>query len=94
MIFEWDEKKRKINLAKHKIDFEEAKFVFYDENAILIPDPDHSNSEERFVILGFSNKSNLLVVCHCYRKNEEVIRIINARKATANEKKLYASKKG
>lgn len=93
MKFEWDEKKQKINIQKHGIDFEEAKTVFYDEEALLMPDPDHSATEERFVILGISKKTNLLTVCHCYRENEEVIRIINARKATTKEKKQYVAQK-
>lgn len=93
MKFEWDEKKQKINIQKHGIDFEEAKTVFYDEEALLILDPEHSSSEERFVILGISKKTNLLTVCHCYRENEEVIRIINARKATTKEKKQYVAQK-
>ena len=94
MKFEWDEKKQKINIQKHGIDFEEAKTVFYDEEALLMPDPDHSATEERFVILGISKKTNLLTVCHCYRENEEIIRIINARKATAKEKKQYVDNIG
>ena len=93
MKFEWDEKKQKINIQKHGIDFDEAKTVFYDEEALLMPDPDHSATEERFVILGISKKTNLLTVCHCYRENEEVIRIINARKATTKEKKQYVAQK-
>lgn len=93
MKFEWDKKKQKINIQKHGIDFEEAKTVFYDEEALLITDPEHSSSEERFVILGISKKTNLLTVCHCYRENEEVIRIINARKATTKEKKQYVAQK-
>ena len=93
MKFEWDEKKQKINIQKHGVDFEEAKTVFYDEEALLMPDPDHSTTEERFVILGISKKTNLLTVCHCYRENEEVIRIINARKATTKEKKQYVAQK-
>lgn len=92
--FEWDNNKQKINIKKHGIDFEEAKTVFYDEHALLIPDPDHSFAEERFVILGISKKTHLLTVCHCYRNNDDVIRIINARKATAEEKKQYLSRKG
>ena len=78
--FEWDE---------HKISFEEAKTVFYDECALVIDDPEHSAEEERFIILGFSIKANLLVVCHCYRATDTVIRIISARKATKNEAKYY-----
>ena len=87
--FEWDEEKAAFNLKKHKVSFEEAKTVFYDPNAKLIADPDHSAEEDRFIILGLSNNSKVLVVCHCYRENDEVIRIISARKATINEKKQY-----
>lgn len=87
--FEWDENKNKINKKKHKISFEEAKSVFYDEEALLIDDPEHSQEEERFIILGLSTKANLLVVCHCYRASETVIRIISARKATKFESKQY-----
>ena len=89
--FEWDENKSRINLAKHKISFEEAQTVFYDEEALVIDDPEHSQEEERFIILGFSKKANLLVVCHCYRESESVIRIISARKATKSEEKQYRS---
>ncbi len=87
--FEWDENKNEINKKKHKISFEEAKTVFYDEEALLIDDPEHSQEEERFIILGLSKKANLLVVCHCYRASETVIRIISARKATKSETKQY-----
>lgn len=87
--FEWDENKNDINKKKHKISFEEAKTVFYDTEALLIDDPEHSQEEERFIILGLSKKANLLVVCHCYRASETVIRIISARKATKNETKQY-----
>jgi hypothetical protein len=87
--FEWDENKNRTNQNKHKISFEEAKTVFYDENALVIDDPDHSESEDRFIILGLSNRTNLLVVCHCYRASDTVIRIISARKATATETKQY-----
>lgn len=87
--FEWDENKDQINRIKHKISFDEAKTVFYDENALIIDDPEHSWEEERFIILGFSKRANLLVVCHCYRESESVIRIISARKATKNEAKQY-----
>jgi len=92
--FEWDDNKQRINIKKHGISFEEAKTVFYDENALFITDPDHSILEERFLILGISKKTNLLTVCHCYKENEEIIRIINARKASSKEKKQYISKKG
>ncbi|MCH5249415.1 MAG: BrnT family toxin [Lachnospiraceae bacterium] len=87
--FEWNENKNQINLKKHKITFEEAKAVFYDENALVIDDPDHSEDEERFIILGLSSKANLLVVCHCCRETDTVIRIISARKATAAETNQY-----
>jgi uncharacterized DUF497 family protein len=90
--FEWDEKKNSANIKKHNVSFEEAKSVFYDENAKLIPDPDNSEDEERFVIIGISRKLNLLVVCHCYRVSESVIRIISARKAASNETKMYGDK--
>ena len=87
--FEWDPNKNITNQKKHKISFEEAQTVFYDENALLIDDPDHSEEEERFILLGFSLKANLLVVCHCYRQSESVIRLISARKATKSETKTY-----
>ncbi len=91
IIFEWDENKNSINKKKHKISFEEAKTVFYDPEALLIDDPEHSSEEERFIILGLSSKANLLVVCHCYRASETVIRIISARKATKNESTYYGN---
>ena len=87
--FEWDENKNSINKEKHHIAFEEAATVFYDEEALVIDDPEHSEEEERFIILGFSQKANLLVVCHCYRESDAVIRIISARKATTNESRQY-----
>lgn len=87
--FEWDNNKNEINKKKHKISFEEAKTVFYDENAILFDDPEHSVDEERFLMLGISNTEKLCIVCHCYRNADEVIRIISARKATTKETKTY-----
>lgn len=87
--FEWDENKNKINQEKHNVSFEEAKSVFYDEAALIIHDPEHSLQEDRFIILGMSIKANLLLVCHCYRESESVIRIISARKATKKEEKAY-----
>ncbi len=87
--FEWDENKNRINQRKHKISFEEAKTVFYDDEALVIDDPEHSQEEERFIILGLSQKTNLLVVCHCYRESDAVIRLISARKATKSETKQY-----
>ena len=87
--FDWDENKNDINKKKHDVSFEEATSVFYDSEALIIPDPDHSIDEERFLILGYSFQLKLLVVCHCYRENDEVIRIISARKATNKERKWY-----
>ena len=87
--FEWDEPKASANLKKHGVSFEEAKTVFYDERARLIPDPGHSENEERFVLLGYSSGLKLLVVCHCYRVEGRVIRIISARKATGHEAASY-----
>ena len=87
--FEWDENKNHINQHKHNISFEEAKTVFYDDEALVIDDPDHSEAEERFIILGLSHKANLLIVCHCYRASDTVIRIISARKATKTESQFY-----
>lgn len=87
--FEWDENKNRSNQRKHGVSFEEAETVFYDEEALVIDDPEHSEQEERFLILGLSHKTNLLVVCHCCRASETVIRIISARKATKTESKYY-----
>jgi uncharacterized DUF497 family protein len=83
--FSWDKNKESINIKKHKVSFEDAKSVFYDENARVVFDPDHSEYEDRFVIIGLSKKLNILVVSHCYKENEENIRIISARKASKNE---------
>lgn len=87
--FEWDERKAIANVKKHGVSFEEAKSAFYDERARLIDDPDHSEDEDRFVLLGLSSAQRLLVVCHCYRGDGGVIRIISGRKATTNEIKSY-----
>ena len=87
--FEWDENKNQINKIKHGIDFNEAKTVFYDDNAIIFDDPEHSIEEERFLILGVSGYENLCIVSHCYRDEDNIIRIISARKATKNETKTY-----
>ena len=87
--FEWDENKNLINQRKHGVSFDEAKAVFNDEEALVIDDPEHSLEEVRFIILGLSSKTNLLVVFHCYRESETVIRIISARKATKTESGFY-----
>ena len=87
--FEWNPQKARTNREKHGVSFEEAKSVFYDEYARQFFDEDHSSSEERFIMLGLSNQLRVLVVCHCERAGGDVIRIISARKATANERKHY-----
>lgn len=89
VAIDWDKVKNNKNIIKHKVDFIEAQTVFYDENAVLINDPDHSDNEERFLILGLSEKFRILVVSHCYRNNEANIRIISARKATKKEQATY-----
>ena len=89
LCFEWDEKKNRENIRKHGLPFEEAQTVFLDENAIRFFDPDHSQDEDRFIMLGMSFKLRVLVVCHCYRKNDTVIRIVSARKADKHEVKDY-----
>jgi len=89
MIFEWDDTKNKTNRIKHGVSFEEAQTVFFDDNAIEFDDPDHSLNEERYLLLGFSQTLKVLVVCHCYREDESIIRIISARKATKKEIKVY-----
>lgn len=87
--FEWDSNKAQSNVQKHGVSFQEAKTAFEDVNGILFDDPDHSESEERFILLGLSAETRLLIVCHCYRGLNEVIRIISARKATAAETHVY-----
>jgi uncharacterized DUF497 family protein len=88
-LFSWDEDKNKTNLRKHGISFREAATVFDDDDAIIIDDEVHSTDEERFIILGFSEKTHLLVVCHCYRDNDSLVRIISARKANKKETIMY-----
>ena len=87
--FEWDQRKNAANRRKHGISFEEAATVFADEHALLIADPDHSKSEDRFVLLGLCSSLRMLVVCHCYQETEELVRIISARKATRSERLQY-----
>lgn len=87
--FEWDEGKNKENIKKHGISFEEAQTVFFDEHAVRFFDPDHSEKEDSFLMLGLSFKLRILVVCHCFRKDETTIRIISARKAIKQETKNY-----
>jgi len=87
--FDWNAAKAASNIKKHGVSFDEAKSVFFDENAKVIHDPEHSSDEERFIILGLSVGARMLVVIHCYRKNDCVIRIISARKATQKESMQY-----
>ena len=89
----WDEAKAASNQKKHGITFTEAQSVFYDSYALLINDQDHSENEERFILLGLSFVSNMLVVCHCYREKDEQLRIISARKATNKETAQYVKRK-
>lgn len=90
--FSWDINKNVQNIKKHKVSFEEASTVFDDENGILINDPDHSIDEERFILIGFSARANMLIVCHCYIEadgEDDIVRIISARKPTKSESKVY-----
>ncbi len=90
--FEWDPAKDLANIEKHGVSFAEAESVFYDDYARLIADPDHSAEEDRFILLGMSNRLRLLIVVHCYRQNDDVIRLISARKANKFEAKYYRKK--
>ena len=89
LVFEWDERKNSANRHKHGISFEEARSAFIDENARVLPDPEHSEDEQRFILLGLSTTARILVVCHCYREQESIIRIISARKADREEQRQY-----
>lgn len=90
MEFEWNSRKASSNQRKHGVSFDEAQSAFLDENARLMTDPEHSGDEERYVLLGLSTRLRLLVVCHCYRKQDGVIRIISARRADKSERNQYA----
>jgi hypothetical protein len=87
--FTWDENKNEINKRKHGLSFEEASEVFGDENAILFDDPDHSIEEDRFLIIGAVKSTKICIVSHCYRDNDNVIRLISAREATKDERTIY-----
>ncbi|HLP48019.1 MAG TPA: BrnT family toxin [Candidatus Kapabacteria bacterium] len=89
ITFSWDDNKNKDNIKKHKTSFEEARSVFFDESAIEYFDPDHSENEDRFLMLGLSYRFRILVVCFCLRKGDSEIRIISARKATKKEQAVY-----
>jgi uncharacterized DUF497 family protein len=88
--FEWDEAKSRANRKRHGVSFEEARTAFLDENARLIADPDHSEEEDRFLLIGLSLQARLLVVSHCYRQSDEIIRIISSRRADPSERRDYA----
>ena len=87
--FEWDPKKNRENQRRHKVSFEEAETAFADEHGLLMADPDHSEDEDRFILLGLSARLRLLVVCHTYREEDKVIRLVSARKADRSERAQY-----
>ncbi len=93
IVFSWDDKKARQNVRKHSVSFEEASTVFFDENAIEFFDPDHSLQEDRYLMLGISNRIRILVVSYCLRKEGSEIRIISARKTTKKEQKVYTGRK-
>lgn len=90
--FEWDEKKSAANARKHGVSFDEASTAFYDDHGLVIGDPDHSENEDRFVLIRFSSGLRLLVVCHCYRADGDVIRLVSARKARRGERAQYGER--
>ena len=90
MRFEWNPRTSRANKAKHGVSFEEARTAFLDESARIIADEEHSTEEDRFILLGLSVQLKLLVVCHCYRESDHLIRIISARRATTSERSEYA----
>ena len=89
LYFDWDTDKNLSNIEKHCVPFKEAATVFRDNAAIVLDDAEHSETEERFNIIGFSGNLRLLIVCHCYRDDDSVIRIISARKTTKQEQIRY-----
>ena len=93
LTFEWDPRKSRATFKKHGVTFDEAETAFYDEGGLLIDDPEHSDDEDRFLLLGLSTRLRELVVSHCYREVGGVIRIISARKAIPRERQQYRLKK-
>jgi len=87
--FEWDEQKNRANQRKHGVSFEEARTVFFDQQAVEFYDDEYGQTEDRFLLLGVSAKMRILMVCHCLREGGDVVRIISARKATRNEQRDY-----
>lgn len=94
IAFEWELAKDRANQRKHGVAFDEAQTVFFDDHALLLDDPDHSEAEDRFVILGLSSRLRVLLVCHCYRAKDNVIRIISARRADRHERHDYNDRLG
>ena len=94
ILFEWDESKNRADKRKHGVSFEEAQTVFLDESAIRFFDPDHSTEEDRFLMLGISIHLRVLVMCHCFRVDDSLIRIISARKANRKEAGTYRDYRG
>ncbi|MGK3974139.1 BrnT family toxin [Sorangium sp. So ce118] len=90
--FEWDARESAANKRKHGVSFDEARTVFADDRALLLDDPDHSEGEDRFILLGLSATARTLVVCHCYRQDGDVIRIISARRAAPSERATYTTR--
>jgi len=90
--FDWDDAKARENFRKHGVSFDEARTAFSDDQAILLPDPDHSLEENHFVLLGLSSNLRVLTVVHYCRGNDEVIRLISARKATRSERAQYGAR--
>ena len=90
--FTWDPQKSATNKRKHGVTFDEARTVFADDHGLLIDDPDHSDEEDRFILLGMSSTARVLVVCHCYRGDDDVIRIISARRASSSERATYTER--
>jgi len=89
LTFAWDERKSRENERKHGVSFEEAQSVFFDDDALEFFDPDHSDEEDRFLLLGRSSRLRVLLICHCLRQSDQVIRIISARRATQKERSVY-----
>jgi uncharacterized DUF497 family protein len=87
--FDWDSRKAKANRQKHRVSFEEAQTAFLDEDALVIEDPDHSQTEDRFILLGLSAALRVLFVCHCVRESGSLIRIVSARRANREEQEQY-----
>ena len=94
LVFEWDKRKNRANVRKHGVDFQEARTVFFDDDALLRPDePAEPGVEDQYIILGLSWHMRVLAVCHCYRRGEEVIRIISARRASRTELRQYENRR-